>query len=160
MKIKKPSIKWCSGLAEAAGVLGVDVKLIQQAKRHPAFKHCYKGNGRVAPYLIQPLLKEYEEELAEQVPEDAGYWKAYKAKYDALIAERNFEELDTKYILRETVEGYIKGLAQAQKAVLKSKLVSEYPQQLLGLSVPEIASKMETLVTEVCDIMQNIQIPK
>src|SRR6185503_7102115 len=95
-------IKWCNGQAECAGILGIDVKLIQVAKRHPAFHSCFRTNGRCSPTLIQPLLEQYKDEL-ENAPttDDTHYWKGIKTKYDALISQITFEELEKKYLKKD-----------------------------------------------------------
>ncbi len=156
--MKKSEHPWVMGKELCAAQLNVDVQLLTIASKHPMIKHLFKSNGRCCPSLIAPLLEQYKQELEDSAPEDIAYWHAMKKKWDALISQKTYEELEQKYVLREVVAQQVGGIAQAQKALLKSKLVIEYPIKQMGLTTPEIAALNETLVQEICDLMENLKV--
>jgi len=161
MKKTKQPREWVQGIDIAAELLQVEPNILKLARKHPEISQakCFKPNGRVDMTTLREIFPLYKDEIIESVKNaDAEDWKKVKEKYDALIAKNKYEEMEGKYILRDTVKEQILGVATAQKAMFKSKLITELPSQLTGLTTPEITSKLETLVNEVCDLLYNLEI--
>lgn len=154
--MRQPSVKWCNGIGECAGILGVSVRLLKLAKRHPDLQHCFRPNGRCSPDLLRPLLDQYKEELESTVDEGESNeaWKTRKIKAETLLKEIELDEARKKFLEKERVIAFLKQIASAQKSMLKSRLVHELPSKLLGLSVTEMSVLMEKELDSVCQLFQ------
>jgi hypothetical protein len=160
--IQYTSQDYSSSAKTAAKRMNVDVSLILQCKHHPAFDGCFRENRSVNVTLLRKLLADpVKRSLLGSIADEADtiqHWKKLKTKCDALIAEKELEEINNKYVLREDIEKSIEAIGQAQRILLKNKLVEELPPQLAGLTVPEIMIKMDQLVNSIHSLMQNMKI--
>lgn len=152
---------WATGIEMAATAMGVGADILYAARKHPAIiaSKAFKGNGKVDLTTLRTVLPAYMDELRSLVAnQEDDNWVKVKQKYDALMAQKKYEEMEEKYILRETVEKEIEGLAQAQKALLRTKFLTELPSQLTGLTTPEISIKLECLLNDICEMLTNLKI--
>jgi hypothetical protein len=140
----------------AAVVLGVKVETLRRARAMPEHAHLFKS-GRCDDVKLKKLLPELLK-IEATAEEGKEYWQTLKTKNDALMSELELEEMKKKYFLKEDVEKHLQAIAIAQKALLKSKLCAELPQQILGMSVPEIAVKMAQVLDDVCNLMTTLKL--
>jgi len=144
-------------LNACAKILGVSPDTLRKCRTMPEYAMHFRS-GRCDEKQLKLLVKDIVKLEGELNGEDKEYWKTVKTKNDALMSELELEEMRKKYYLKEDVEKYLQAIAVSQKALLKSKLCSELPQQLLGLTVPEIAVKMSQVLDDVCKLMTSIKI--
>lgn len=151
--------KWATSMKEAADMLGVDQKIIKNARSHPACNPSFGVNGRIDVKKLGPLLKVHLAELQAGPQEDTeDYWDLRKKRAAALLAEIQLDEAKKKYLLREEVLAYIKRVALAQKATLRSRLVNELPPRLLGLGITEMTVILDKEINDICNLFQTQQI--
>ena len=149
-----------SGLAELSSATNIDINLLKIVKKHPRMvsENVFQTNGRIDIDKFKLIYEEIKDDISLEDVEDAEKWKMMKLKFDALISEIEYDELQKKFVKREEVEEAIAGIANAQRNLLKQKLTSELPVKLTGLSAPEIQQIMDGLVNDICDLMQTIKI--
>jgi hypothetical protein len=149
-----------SGLAELSSATNLDINLLKIVKKHPRMvsENVFQTNGRIDIDKFKSIYEEIKDDISLEDVEDAEKWKMMKLKFDALISEIEYDELQKKFVKREEVEEAIAGIANAQRNLLKQKLTSELPVKLTGLSAPEIQQIMDGLVNDICDLMQTIKI--
>lgn len=143
-------------MKEAANELGVSVGLVKCAK----VKNCdaFMTSGRIIKDKLIKFIEEHRQELEEAEDESLTKWKVLLTKSNALIAEKELEELQGKYILREEAEKEIRAIALAQKAMLRSRLVQELPQKLVGMTVPQMVVVMEDTLNDICELMNRLKV--
>ena len=146
-----------TSLKQCSQATGIAMGVLKAAKCHP-LQQGFKPNNRIYWAEAQPFVEQHLAELQEGVDDSLLKWKTKKAKADAFLAEIELDEAKKKYLLKEDVEAQIKAIALAQKTILKAKLTQELPARLLGMDVVAMSVEMEKVLTEVCLLMENLQL--
>lgn len=144
-------------MREAAAELHVPIGIIKAAKVHPECD-AFFASGRIDGDKLTAFLNARMGELEEVEDETIQKWKVLLTKSNALIAEKELEELQGKYVLREEAEKQIRAIALAQKAMLRSRLVQELPQKLVGMTVPQMVVVMEGTLNDICELMNKLKV--
>jgi hypothetical protein len=144
----------------AAGLMGVDVSLLQFAKHKgsPGFT----SSGRVHMDKVQVWLADNRELVNSRptVTKEEMQIKLMCLKHerDTQAKERERFQFDVergKYWLKEKIAGDLKQIASHQRAVLQRKLESELPPKLLGKDVTGTIEMMCAVTDEICRIFHD-----
>jgi hypothetical protein len=114
----------------------------------------FEASGRIHWDVAEPWFNQHRVELEDELEDNLLKWKTRKTKAEAITAEMELEELKEKYVDKEEAKAFLKQIASATKAVLKSKLTQELPPRLLGLGITEMSLVMDSVVQEICNLFQ------
>ena len=120
----------------------------------------FKKNGNINWTQLKPYMDVHINDLDLEDIDDDKYLKFRGIRMEATagIAQIQLEKEKGSILDRAYVEDMIKSIAVSQKTLLKNKLTSELPPQLLGLGVTEMTVILDRVVNEVCELMQNMKV--
>lgn len=130
----------------------IDKELLKIAKKRGA--PGFSINGRIYWLELEQWWNDHLSELEEVAGDNLTVWKTRKTKADALKSELELEEMQENFLVKDEVKSFLKQIASAQLAFLKSKLISEVPPKILGLSLTETEVVMSQVVQDTCAIFQ------
>lgn len=144
-------------MRQAAAATGIPWATIKAIKANPKCT-AFTDGGRVDADALMSFIQENPEAIEVGEDDTLQKWKVLLTKSNALIAEKELEELQGKYILREEAEQQIRAIALSQKAMLRSRLVNELPQKLVGMTVPQMVVVMENTLNQICGLMNELKV--
>ena len=149
-----------SGIRQYVANFGHPQIVLTKAKIHPKMMHCFNPqNNKIDSKLLEPLLKEYHHELWEGVEikesEEAAELRRKIARAD--IEEMTRDRLKEKILYKEDIEQAQTALVNAVTAILQSKLVVDFPQQIVGHPVETIAIKCKDLANTLIMTFKNLK---
>lgn len=164
----KPKPIYYQTMAQVTSKHNVPWRVLKRCKIHPLTMHCFDSHHgqRIHWHLLKPLLEIHKDELynvakdqrTERNESGVQFWDLRKKKATALMSEIELEELKKNILYREDVEASICSIVNAQRNLLRSKLVVDLPQHLVGLPVETIQIKMEDVVNSVVSLMSNLKV--
>jgi hypothetical protein len=140
----------------AASAKGFDKNLLKIAKRMGA--DGFRQNNGIYWPDFEKWYADHESEVLAKAEAAATKWKQRKERADALLAELKLEGLQGRYVDKEQVKTLLRGIAGAQKALLRGRLCDELPPRLLGLGVVEMTVIMDEVVQEVCKLFEDAKL--
>ncbi len=117
----------------------------------------FHTSGRIDSDIAFPFLREHKETIIGEAEESLEELKKESLRKDNILADIKIEKERGKYVLAEDVRSYIKTLATAQKALLRTLLTQDLPPKLKGLDTPQITKMMDEVVEEVCKEMREMK---
>lgn len=147
-------------IGAAAAALSVPVALLKRAKRNgaPGFR-----GSRVYPSELLPWLKKREAEVATSNGPagggaadllDKNLWECRKLRLQCEKIERQEKERTRELIAFAEIETWMLNTAEQMKTVLRHKLRNELPPKIEGLRAPEIAGRMDEVISEIVGLMR------
>ena len=139
-----------------------DVKCLPKGTLRKAKKLGAPGlpdSGLVYWELVEPWLRGNQQLLTEEDGEHTiTELKAKSLKLDLSLKELELKKAEERMVERAYVCKYLKTISTMQKNMFIQKLRNELPAVLVGKSETEITTAMETVVQELCEVMEKLRI--
>jgi hypothetical protein len=133
--------------------LGLTDRRIRQILDLQKIKAIRRGEYDTTGALV--ALCNYFQGLAEKNTDSYAIERQLLTKARREKVQFEIEQLRKEYFKATEVASTITMLAKANRGLLQRMLESELPPKLLGLSVPEIAERMQQTVNDICEFWQS-----
>ena len=110
----------------------------------------FTRNNSINWDLFGPWYDANKKSLGKDADESLEFYKKEIAKRDIQIQDLKIQKLKKEALDPAEVKALLTKIGLAQSALLKSKLTSDLPPRLVGLSLLEIFSLMDSTVQDIC----------
>ena len=145
-----------ASFAECSDATGVPIEALKYANKHPDGKSNINGckyTNRIKWDLLKPWLEANGDEINHLSQNNYDSWLALKTKYQALLAELEYEEKKERLIEKDTVHQLLKRISSAQSSLMNSKFRQELPPRLEGKNEGERLLIIDACISEYMAIL-------